>query len=90
MARMDPLVRVETQETKVAIPVSCKPDIGPDPVYPDGDTELKAMPNIFERVKLLLAGRLMRMHRENELKAALKACMEQPTAAASRGTAEGS
>lgn len=69
-----PEPRIETRIVEVPVAVSCRVEIGPDPVYPDSDEALRAAPNTFERVKLLVAGRLLRIAREAELKAALKAC----------------
>lgn len=71
-ARQEPIVT--TQIVDVAVPVHCKPDIGPDPVYPDTAAAFKAAPDIFERVKLLVVGRLMRIQREGELEAAVHGC----------------
>jgi hypothetical protein len=69
---LEPVVKTET--VKVPVPVHCKPDIGPEPVYPDTPEALKAAPNLYERVKLLLAGRVQRTQRLIELRAALTAC----------------
>jgi len=66
--------RYVTKEVKVPVPVACAVSPGPDPMYPDSDEALKAAPNVLERVKLLAAGRLLRIAREMELKAAVKGC----------------
>lgn len=66
--------RIEVRTVEVPVTVSCKVEIGPDPAYPDSDEALRAAPNTFERVKLLVAGRLLRIAREREISAALKAC----------------
>lgn len=60
----------------VSMPVSqpCRPVLSPEPDYEDSDAKLEAAPNLFERVKLLLAGRLQRIAREAELSAAVEAC----------------
>jgi hypothetical protein len=55
-------------------PIACRADIGPQPDYPDTDDALRAAADLFERVRLLAAGRLMRMARERDLTAALGAC----------------
>lgn len=68
----EPHTRIIEKHVPVAVP--CKVDIGPDPAYPDTDANLKAAPDIFEAAKLYVAGRLMRMHREEELKAAHEGC----------------
>jgi hypothetical protein len=69
-----PEQRIVTQRVEVPVAVQCKPDIGQDPVYPDSDAALHAAPNIFERAKLVMAARLMRIQRDLEKSAALRAC----------------
>ncbi|MDR3507603.1 MAG: hypothetical protein P4L64_06860 [Caulobacteraceae bacterium] len=71
----DRAVAVRTVEVPVA--VRCQPNLGPEPAYPDTDEALKAAPDLFARVRLLLAGRLMRMGRDAEKSAALQACAGQ-------------
>jgi hypothetical protein len=56
------------------IPVSCVPKLGAQPEYPDSDAALKAAPSTFDRIKLLVAGRLMRIAYQAKLEAALAAC----------------
>lgn len=58
----EPVVKTVTVNVPVAVP--CLKDIGPEPVYSDTDAALKAAPDLFTRVKLLLAGRLQRMDRD--------------------------
>lgn len=65
---------VTTVEVKVPVQVKCSPAIGPDPAYPDTPEALKNASDLFDRVRLLVAGRLMRINREAELNAAIKAC----------------
>jgi hypothetical protein len=69
-----PEPRIVTQEVKVPVPVPCKPNLGPEPAYADTEEALKAAPGLYERVQLLLAGRLQRIARDREKDAALKAC----------------
>jgi hypothetical protein len=69
---LDPRVQVRTVETPV--PVRCRPDLGPEPDYPDTDDALRAAPDLFVRVRLLLAGRLLRIARDQQKTAALAAC----------------
>lgn len=69
-----PEPRIVTVEIPVPTPVQCRPNIGPEPVYPDTDAAIAAAPDLFERVKLIVAGRLMRIAREVELNAALREC----------------
>ena len=66
--------RVEIREVKVPVAVKCAVSAGPDPAYPDTDEALRAAPNVLERVRLLAAGRLLRIAREAELKAASAGC----------------
>jgi hypothetical protein len=58
----------------IPVPVHCNPAVGSEPIYPDTDAALRAAPSLFERVRLLVEGRLMRIQREAELNAAIKAC----------------
>jgi hypothetical protein len=69
-----PAPQIVTKTVQVAVPVACKPAVGPEPAYPDTDAALKAAPDVYQRVKLLVAGRLERIAREAELTAALGAC----------------
>lgn len=69
-----PEPRIETRIVEVPVTVSCRVEIGPDPAYPDSDEALRGAPNLFERTRLLVAGRLLRIAREREISAALKAC----------------
>lgn len=70
----EPEPRVVIQRVEVPVPVPCDPAIGPEPDYPDTDAALRAAPNIFERAKLLAAGRLMRIARDVEKSVALAKC----------------
>ena len=65
-----PAVRTVTLPT----PIACRADVGAPPGYPDTDGALRAAPDLFARVRLLAAGRLLRMVRERELMAALDGC----------------
>ena len=69
---MEPIIT--TTETPIALPVHCKTDVGPEPDYPDSDAALAAAPDVFSGVKLLLAGRKMRIARDGVKSAALAAC----------------
>lgn len=67
--------KIETRTVEVQVPVSVPcPAILPDPVYSDTDAALLAAPNIFERVKLLLAGREERAAQDQMERAARTAC----------------
>lgn len=65
---------VQTVTVKVPVPVPCDPHLSPSPVYADSDAAIRAAPDLFERVKLLVAGRLQRIARERELQAAVEGC----------------
>ncbi len=61
---------------EVPIAVPCRSTLGVEPEWPDSDQALRAAPDLFSRVKLLAAGRLLRMARIRELSAALKGCSD--------------
>ena len=46
------------------------------PEFPDTDEKLREAPNLFERVKLLMAGRELRMDYERRLEDAITACAQ--------------
>lgn len=70
----EPIIR--TVEIKVPVPIPCPAleKLGAEPVYPDTDAALKAAPNLYERVKLLMAGRVLRIARGAAVGAALASC----------------
>ncbi len=63
---------------RVLIPVakSCAVKIDPRPVFPDTKDAIVAATNIEARVNLILAGRLMRDKRLDEVEAALSECQK--------------
>ncbi|HCE08609.1 MAG TPA: hypothetical protein DEQ40_08415 [Oxalobacteraceae bacterium] len=76
---------IKTQVVNVAVAVHCMPDLGPGPSwkddsgavhqgYPDTAENLEKAPNIFVRVKYLLAGRALRIQQEKVLTAAVEGC----------------
>jgi hypothetical protein len=65
---------LQVRTVEAPIPVRCRPDLGPEPDYPDTDQALRAAPDLFARVRLLLAGRLLRIARDQQKSAALAAC----------------
>ena len=69
---------MQVREVATPIAVTCAPDVGAAPAYPDSDAALKAAPDLFARVRLLVSGRLLRIARERELGAALAACGAEP------------
>lgn len=69
-----PEPHIVLRDVPIAVAVKCAADPGEAPQYADSDEALKAAPDIFTRVKLLLAGRAQRIARELELTAANSAC----------------
>jgi hypothetical protein len=66
---------IEVKTADVAVTTKCVPDkLGPDPQYADSPEAVRAAANVYERVKLILAGRLQRIERDKEKSAALAAC----------------
>ena len=67
---------IKTVEVQVPHPVPCPAlqKLGPEPAYPDTDAALKAAPNIFVRVQLLMAGRVLRITRLAAVNDALAEC----------------
>jgi PBP1b-binding outer membrane lipoprotein LpoB len=65
-----------TQPQVVNIPVakSCALEIAPRPDFPDTKAAVLGAENIQARVELLLAGRIMRDKRIDDLEAALDGC----------------
>ncbi|MFC5373983.1 hypothetical protein ACFPIF_15575 [Brevundimonas faecalis] len=68
--------QIRTIEVQVPVAVPCPAHL-PEPVYSDTDAALLAAPNIFERVKLLLAGREERAAQDQMERAARTACEGQ-------------
>lgn len=80
-----PEAEIRTVEVKVPVddPACAREAVarlGAAPAYPDTPEAIRAALNLFERVKLLLAGRELRIAREAALKDALEACADQPGA----------
>ena len=74
-----PEPEIRTVEVKVPVddPACAREAVarlGEAPAYPDTPEALRAAPNLFERVKLILAGRELRIAREAALKDTLEAC----------------
>lgn len=69
---------IETVEVKVPVddPACARKAVAEIPaiVYPDTDEALSQAPNVFERVKLLVAGRVLRQAREAMLIGSLVEC----------------
>lgn len=71
-----PEPEIRTVEVQVPVPQPCPAGerLGSPPTYPDTDVALGAASDIFERVRLLLAGRALRSARLSAVEAALEAC----------------
>jgi hypothetical protein len=67
------IASVEVQRVEIPVPVKCQPEIGAGPMYV-AESEFRAVPDIFEAIKLYKRDRLLRIGREGELLAALKEC----------------
>ena len=67
-----PIVR--TIEVAVPIATPCRVSVGPAPDYVESDDALRRAGDIFEAMKLRVAGREQRQAREAVLEAALDGC----------------
>lgn len=79
----EPIIKIQEVKVPVDDPACAREAVarlGDAPAYPDTPEALRAAPNLFERVKLLLAGRELRIAREAAVADALKACADQPGA----------
>lgn len=72
--RPEPEIRTVEVKVPVVQPCPALEVLGPSPAYPDSDQALAAASNLYERVKLLLAGRVLRMQREATINATVAAC----------------
>ena len=72
--RLKPEPIVRTVTVQVPVPVPCRPDLGPEPEYADSPEALAAATDVFEAMKLRIAGRDQRHAREAVLRAALEGC----------------
>ena len=69
-----PEPQIVTQEVKVPVPTPCAAQAPARPAFADDQPAIKAAPDIFERTKLLLAGREQRDGYIGQLEAANSAC----------------
>jgi predicted small secreted protein len=79
--RPEPIIRTVEVKVPVDDPACAREAVarlGEAPAYPDTPEAIRAAPNLFERVKLLLAGRELRIAREAALADALTACATAP------------
>lgn len=75
----EPVIRTVEVRVPVDDPACAREavaELGGSPAYPDTDVALAAAPNLYERVKLLLAGKVLRIAREAQLTGALTACAD--------------
>jgi hypothetical protein len=63
-----------TQTVDIPVGVSCAGKVEVRPGFPDTAEAIHGAPNIESRVNLILAGRLMRDKRIDDLEAALAGC----------------
>jgi hypothetical protein len=63
-----------TKTVDIPVAASCAVMIDPRPAFPDTHDAINAAENIEARVNLILAGRLLRDARIDELEAALSGC----------------
>lgn len=75
---INPVPVVQYIEVKVPVAVPCDPDIGPEPAYADTPEAIAAATDLFARVQLLLAGRGLRIARDEVKTAALAECRGLP------------
>jgi hypothetical protein len=69
---LDP--KIVAKPVNMPVASSCVVAIGPEPAYPDTDAALATAPDLYTRVKLLLAGRVVRIARDAVKSAALAGC----------------
>jgi hypothetical protein len=70
----EPIIRTVEVKVPVVQPCPALQQLGPAPVYPDSDAAIAAAGDIFEQVKLILAGRALRIAREIATLNAMEAC----------------
>lgn len=69
---------VRTVEVRIPVAVPCVRSIPERPQYPDTPDAVRRASDIEARVRLILAGRLLREAHEAELRALLSACSTRP------------
>lgn len=70
----EPQIRLVEVQVPIAQPCDAAARLGPAPAYPDTDEALRGAADIFEQVRLLVAGRLMRIARGGALEDAIGVC----------------
>lgn len=76
---LEPTVRTVEVRVPVVVPCPALERLGPRPNYPDTNPALTAAIGIADKVRLLLAGRVLRMAREDAAEAAMQACAAPET-----------
>lgn len=79
MERPEPIIRTVEIKVPVDDPACAREAVarlGAAPAYPDTGEAIRSAADLFERVKLLLAARELRIAREAALADALKACAQ--------------
>lgn len=69
-----PEPKIIVREVSVPVAVKCSPSLQLSDGYPDSAEALRGAADLFERVKLMLAGRALRDGDLAQLKAAIKGC----------------
>lgn len=71
-----PEPQIRTVEVSVPVPIPCPAlaELGAEPDYPDTDAALENAPSLFERVRLMAQGRLLKNARLAQYVAARASC----------------
>lgn len=72
---VEPTIITKEVLVPVQVPCAALKAMGDEPVYPDNDAALKTETRVFERTKLLLQGRLLRIARLTEYTVARASCL---------------
>lgn len=73
-ARPEPVIQIQRVEVPVPVPCPIRQNVGPRLTFPDSDAALQNAPSLFDRVKLLMAGRGLRDTRITRLEDAADTC----------------
>lgn len=71
-----PEPQIRTVEVRIPVPQPCDAAsrLGSPAAYPDTDEALRVAETLFDQVRLLLAGRVLRIARNDALEAAVQTC----------------
>lgn len=72
--RPEPQIRTVEVQVPVSVPCQASQRLGNPPTYPDTDEALRTAQTLFAQVQLLLAGRVLRIARNDALEAAVQTC----------------